>query len=266
MARKRLGEILLEREAITPNQLERGLLHQRQTGERLGAALISLGFITEPQLCEAIAKGLGISSYTMPPKRIDANALQSVPADFCAAHDLFPLALTIHKGRKTLMVAMADPLDFPAIEEISFRTNLHVIPLIAPASEIRTAIQTHYHGCQIETSSNAKDDMVIVRPGGTEQVVFNHNSPRQTAPATPSAHAAHAAPNDTPYYSSPATSSTATRRSSNRDSSLAAHLTNHNTDKLEQLESKFWALLRILTKKGLVTPEEFLREVEQLEK
>ncbi len=266
MARKRLGEILLEREAITPNQLERGLLHQRQTGERLGAALISLGFITEPQLCDAIAKGLGISSFTMPPKRIDANALQCISADFCAAHDLFPLAVTTHKGRKTLMVAMADPLDFPAIEEMSFRTSLHVIPLIAPASEIRTAIQTHYHSCNIETFSNSKDDMVIVRPGGTEQVVSNHNPLSQTASVAPSTAASPAAHNDTPYYSSPTISSPATRRSSNHESNLAAHLANHSADKLEQLESKLWALLRILTKKGLVTPEEFLRELEQQEK
>src|SRR3954462_1560146 len=86
--RKRIGEILVERGAITPEQLEAGLKAQRQTQQRLGATLVSQGLITEPMLVQALSEALGIPVVDLRTVNPDWAAVHLVRARFCEQHEL----------------------------------------------------------------------------------------------------------------------------------------------------------------------------------
>src|SRR5690242_908924 len=106
MSRKRIGEILLARGAITADQLEAGLQAQRQTQQRLGATLVSLGAITEPMLVQALSESLAIPVVDLRTVTVDWAAVHLVRARFCEKHEVFPYALESVEGRRQLVVAM----------------------------------------------------------------------------------------------------------------------------------------------------------------
>lgn len=294
MARKRLGELLLERKLISPPQLDQALAYQRQTGHRLGAALVALGFVSEGQLCEALATALGLRAVAMPPAELDWTALHSLRSRFCEANDLFPVSIEgKESARKTITVAMADPLNIPAIEEIEFTTGFKVLPVIAPISGIRAAIRKYY--LKDAGSPQPADRMTVVRAGGAEQVVPNV-APRPIAPARPPTLPARPAPpprtrteddlpllegsevQELPREVTERTSlaelirDRAEKRKKRRPVPEAKSVdddlnylfgmkTESPADELAKLESKFWALLRLMAKKGLISREEFIREI-----
>src|SRR5258708_29377352 len=109
MARKRIGELLLERGAITREQLEEGLAFHRQTRQRLGVALIQKGFLREAQLVAVLSDALGIPAVELRTVQPDWAAIHLLRPAFCEAHDLFPYALEVLRGRKNLLVAISDP-------------------------------------------------------------------------------------------------------------------------------------------------------------
>lgn len=297
MPRKRLGELLLERKLITPPQLDQALAYQRQTGHRLGAALVALGSLSEGALCEALAQALGLEAVVMPPQpsTIDWDALRALRSRFCEANDLFPVSLLEETpGRRVLRVAMADPLNIPAIEEMEFTVGVKVVPLIAPLSGIRAAIRKHY----FKDLGSHQDQMTLVRPGGVEQVVETAppSPPPGARPAPPVLQrvAAKPAPRpeeppllpDAELVEVPAeppqevTERTAlaelikARAEKNRKKRAAEGRgaagdldylfgvrSEDPTAELAKLETRFWALLRIMAKKGLISREEFLREI-----
>jgi hypothetical protein len=286
MPRKRLGELLLERKVITPTQLDQALAYQRQTGHRLGAALVALGLMTEGQLCEALAHALGLQAVAMPPAEVDWTALHSLRSRFCEANDLFPLSVdAANPNRKSLTVAMADPLNIPAIEEIEFTTGFKVVPVIAPLSGIRAAIRRYYLK---EIPGQPPHQMTVMRAGGTEQVI--PDTPRSQAPrrGAPVARTPRTEENELPVLTDnelvevrEVTERTALadlikdraeRRRRKRAKAGTASVdedlaylfgvkSETPSEELAQLEVKFWALLRIMAKKGLISREEFMKEI-----
>src|SRR6478609_6806448 len=120
MSRKRIGDILLERKAITPEQLEAGLAAQKRTRQRLGVTLVQQGLISEVQLAQAIAASLNLGTVDLAQAQADWSAVHMLRARFCEAHELFPFAIDKQGPVKRLLVALSDPLNQPAIEEIEF--------------------------------------------------------------------------------------------------------------------------------------------------
>jgi len=290
MARKRLGELLLERRIIAPPQLDQALAYQRQTGHRLGAALVALGFVSEGQLCDALAQGLGLKAVTMPPAEIDWTALHSLRSRFCEANDLFPLAIdTSVPGRKAMVVAMADPLNIPAIEEIEFTTGMKVVAVIAPLSGIRAAIRNYYLKEQPGTAGR----MTVVHQGGKEEVIIDHPTmpvqipdlgPRAGARPSPSPRRKTRSDEELPLLEGAEVVEVTERtaladlirdraekrrnKKPNPDPKTVDDDLNYlfgmketPSDEIAKLESKLWALLRIMAKKGLISREEFLKEI-----
>src|SRR4051812_45977605 len=119
MARKRLGELLLDKGAITQAQLDACLAAQKKTHQRLGVLLVQKGYVSEALLSSALSEALGISLVKLdqPP---DWSAVHMLRPRFCEQNDLFPFGLDRTGERKQLLVAMADPLNAPAISEIEF--------------------------------------------------------------------------------------------------------------------------------------------------
>jgi type IV pilus assembly protein PilB len=138
--RQRLGQLLLERDIITKEQLARALSEKGDSGERLGNVLLRLGLIAESELVDALSTLFGTPRVTVPEDGVDPDLVRLVPGATARKYDLFP----IRRINGCLTVAMADPSNLRALDDVSFATSLRAVPGIAPVSAIRRAIERHY--------------------------------------------------------------------------------------------------------------------------
>ncbi len=140
MKTKKIGDFLLEKGFITTEQLEEALQKQKASGRRLGDTLVDLGHITEEQLSESMSERLSIPKVTLESLVIDPQIIQTVPVQIARRYTIIP-AFSIGN---TLTLAMADPLNIIAIDEIKYLTGMNVQRAIATATEIRGAIDKYY--------------------------------------------------------------------------------------------------------------------------
>jgi type IV pilus assembly protein PilB len=140
MARKNLGDVLIERGFVTPEQLEKALHQQAVAGKRLGDLLVESGIITEEQLLDAISDRLSIPRLSLPSMIIDPSIIQRVPVDLARRYALIP----VFAIGNTLTLAMADPLNIIAIDEIKYLTGCDIKRAVATISEIKDAIDDYY--------------------------------------------------------------------------------------------------------------------------
>lgn len=279
MARKRIGELLVERALITPAQLEEGLAHQRQTRQRLGVALIQKGFLSEDQLAHALADALGIPLVDLKVTQPEWSAIHMLRAQFCEQHDLFPFAMTAPASgkaqpRKLLLVAMSDPLNVPAIEEIEFTTGLKVAPRMAPLSSVRGAIARYYH--KVNPDQALGDTVMVIhsKAGGGSVSLSREGAAEEDIIEGELLEGVEPVPADdlddlfsaaTPGQSpAPPVLTPATARRSTPVDHLRSDLdylfgSKEAPDPVERLELKFWTLLRLMADKGLITREEFAK-------
>lgn len=138
--KKRLGDLLVENGVISQEQLEEALVEQRRTKRRLGDLLISQGYMTEQQLIEVLEFQLGIPHVNLFKYQIDPAITQIIPESMAKRYQVLPF---MKEGGK-LMVAMADPLDYFAIEDLRMSTGFRIEPAIATRDELQRAIARHY--------------------------------------------------------------------------------------------------------------------------
>lgn len=138
--RKRIGDLLVESGLITSAQLQEALQKQRGSGMRLGDLLINDGYITEQQKIEVLEFQLGIPQVQLYRQKIDEKAVQLIPDTLAKKHNVLPLR--IDNGK--LVVAMSDPLDYYAIDDLSLLTNFPITPVIATNDELSRAIHRYY--------------------------------------------------------------------------------------------------------------------------
>lgn len=252
MSRKRIGELLLERGAITQAQLDEGLAAQKRTRQRLGVTLVQQGLISEVQLAQAIAQSLGLSTVDLTQVAVDWTAVHMLRARFCETHELFPFAIE-GKGTssKRLLAAMSDPLNQPAIDEIEFTTGLKVAPYVSTHSQVRAAILRSYHKHSAADAAAKAKQLAVQRPPKApvadeddapmimgEEIISQLNvMPSPTAPAKKK----DAVSKDLDFLFG------------GRDEESEA----------EKIDRRFWALLRIMQRKGLISRDEFLAELER---
>lgn len=282
MARKRIGEILLERGAITPEQLEAGLKTQRQTQQRLGTTLVSQGAITEPILVQALSEALEIPVVNLATVTPDWAAVHLVRARFCEQHEMFPYALENVGGKRQLVVAMADPLDQTAVEEIEFTTGLKTSPRVAALSTVRAAIMRYYHKvAPAPAPSPARPAPVTSRAtplrGATarpaapppedddEEVIIGEEvGPGEVTARTSLAELIKKREEQRRQKRGQGEAKSRGAKSSAVMDDLADLFgeLREEPDRVEELEKKFWALMRVMARKGLLSKEEFTRELD----
>ncbi len=136
----RLGDILLSTGAITEEQLKHALEVQKTSHERLGTVLIEEGIINEQRLIETLELQLGIDFIDLTKTHIPVEMAQLVPRNIARRHNVVPVKLF----KDELTLAMADPLNFVALEEVRTATRKRVIPKIATAAAVNRAISTLY--------------------------------------------------------------------------------------------------------------------------
>ncbi len=140
MARKRIGDLLYEAGILTAEQLQDALHIQEQTKERLGDILINRGIISEKQLIEVLEFQLGIPHVSIVKQKLDPSILALVPDHLARRY----LVLPLRKERHHLVVAMADPLDYYAIDDLRMSTGFPIQPAIAAKEELRAFIERYY--------------------------------------------------------------------------------------------------------------------------
>ncbi|MEW5766807.1 MAG: ATPase, T2SS/T4P/T4SS family [bacterium] len=140
--KRRIGNMLVKAGIITGDQLKQALEKQRESGKRLGQVLISLGWVNEEQIMDILSSQLGIPRINLIEiDQLDANAIKLIPEFIVRRHTLIPIKRT----DKELIIAMADPLDILAIDDIRLMIgDREVKPAIAPEAQIVEAIDKYY--------------------------------------------------------------------------------------------------------------------------
>jgi hypothetical protein len=147
--RLKIGQILISKGLITPEQLAAALADQENSGKRLGHILVARGAIDEEALVKVVARQLRLPVARIRGKTIDPEILDLVPSELSEKHRCLPLFLREEDGSKQLFIAMEDPSDSGAVDDISFRVGLKVRPVLVAPSELEDAIERHYHATEL---------------------------------------------------------------------------------------------------------------------
>ncbi|NLD50428.1 MAG: Flp pilus assembly complex ATPase component TadA [Clostridiaceae bacterium] len=139
-ARKRLGDLLVEVGLISREQLEEALNTQKMTGKRLGEVLISEGFVTQEDIIQVLEFQLGIPHVVLERYKINQAASLLIPENLARRYELIPIS----QQNDILTVAMSDPLNVFAIDDVSIYSGMEVQPVIASSIEILKAIDKYY--------------------------------------------------------------------------------------------------------------------------
>jgi hypothetical protein len=137
----KLGEYLIKNGKLTTDQLATVLERQLTMGGRLGTNLIEMGFLTEEELSDFLSKKLDIPAVSAEEiESVDEEVLKLIPPDMAQRH----FAVPFRREKNTLHVAMLDPKDFDAVQELGFISNCAIRPYIAPEARIHYILERHY--------------------------------------------------------------------------------------------------------------------------
>ncbi|MGE5390300.1 MAG: GspE/PulE family protein [Deltaproteobacteria bacterium] len=139
MQRKRMGDLLSDLGILSQEQLDSALAEQGKTGDKLGQILVRKGYITEQQLLEILEYTLGIPQVQISKLQIDPEAVQLLSPQLIRLHKVLPIS----RQRNSLTVAMADPLNQRAIDDMRMACALDIIPVLASERDLEAAIRQH---------------------------------------------------------------------------------------------------------------------------
>jgi len=186
-----LGEILVEGGLINRFQLETALSDQRSWGGKLGQSLVRIGAITKQQLLDFLSEKFNVAKVDLRRSPITEDTLNLVPRDTCWKYKILPVAAKAKGTKKGILVAMSDPTDLEAIQEVEFLTGYRVKVALAHEEDIEKVIDYCYsadgykehRGQALEEMIDVKPDaidigeseMVIMTQDGNEKVIHQDN-------------------------------------------------------------------------------------------
>ena len=136
----RIGELLLKEKRITSEQLQEALSYQRSNGGKLGANLVKLGFVKDEEITSLLSKQYGVPSISLNQFEIDPVVIKLVPAETAHKYQIIPLS----RVGATLTIAMTDPTNVFALDDLKFMTGYNVEPVVAWETAVLDAIQKYY--------------------------------------------------------------------------------------------------------------------------
>ena len=139
----RLGELLVNSGVITAEQLQQALDNPNRQGKKLGEFLVDEGIVSEDDLAKALSRQLDLDMIDLQSVNVDKEVLNLVPVNVLKKNKIFPFAYK-ENNFNVLMVAMADPLDYNAIDDINIITNFQVEPVVATTRSIMLAIDKYF--------------------------------------------------------------------------------------------------------------------------
>src|SRR5262249_49650488 len=136
----RIGELLLKEKRITPAQLQEGLNYQKTSGGKLGFNLVKLGFVKDEEITALLSKQYGVPSINLAQFEIDPSIVKLIPSETAQKYQIVPLS----RSGATLTIAMTDPTNVFAMDDIKFMTGYNVEPVVASEIAITEAVQKYY--------------------------------------------------------------------------------------------------------------------------
>src|SRR6186713_2034013 len=136
----RIGELLLKEKRITPEQLQEALNYQRTNGGKLGANLVKLGLVKDEEITALLSKQYGVPSIALSQFEIDPAVIKLVPAETARKYQIVPLS----RAGATLTIAMTDPTNVFAMDDVKFMTGYNVEPVVASEIAVFDSIEKYY--------------------------------------------------------------------------------------------------------------------------
>lgn len=160
----RIGELLTKAKLLTEDQLQKALDEQKQSGGRLGEHLIRLGYVTEEDILDCLSQQYGVPSINLQHFEIDESIIRLIPADVARKYQFIPVS----KTGATLTVAMSDPTNVFAMDDITFITGYRVEPVVASEEALRDAIDKYYGTTHAIELKKVMDDLSTVEETALE--------------------------------------------------------------------------------------------------
>src|SRR5216684_2507936 len=136
----RIGELLLKEKRISPDQLQQALNHQKANGGKLGHNLVKMGLVKDEEITALLSRQYGVPSINLAQFEIDPGVIKLIPADTAQKYQIIPLS----RAGATLTIAMTDPTNVFAMDDIKFMTGYNVEPVVASEISVIEAIQRYY--------------------------------------------------------------------------------------------------------------------------
>jgi type IV pilus assembly protein PilB len=152
---EKIGEMLIKSGIISQEQLQEALKLQKTQGGRLGFNLVKLGFVKEEDITSLLSEQYGVPAIHLEHFDIEEDVIKLIPPDLAQKHLLIP----IERTGSTLTVAMVDPSNMAAIDQIRFMTSYNVEPVVASEASIRAAIEKYYGGSRDMQLKDVMDEI-----------------------------------------------------------------------------------------------------------
>jgi type IV pilus assembly protein PilB len=153
----KLGETLLRENLITPQQLKEALDYQRTNGGRLGSTLVKLGFLSDEEITAVLSRQYGVPSVNLSLFEIDESAVKLIPQEVAQKYMVLPLS----RVGATLTLAMVDPTNVFAIDDIKFMTGFGVEPVVVSEAAMQEAMEKYYGSAKsLDIFSAVMEDIV----------------------------------------------------------------------------------------------------------
>ncbi len=163
----KLGEILLKENLITPEQLQQGLDYQKANGGRLGRALVRLGFVGDNDVTAVLSRQYGLPVANLAELEIDPDAVKLIPMETALKHQVLP----VNRVGSSLTLAMADPTNVFAMDDVKFMTGFYVEPVVASETAIAEAIKQYYGNAEEADRKKEIEELVsFIDEEATENV------------------------------------------------------------------------------------------------
>jgi type IV pilus assembly protein PilB len=168
----RIGELLLKEKRISPAQLQEALTYQKANGGKLGLNLVKLGLVTDQEITALLSKQYGVPSINLAQFQVDPTVIRLIPADTAQKYQIIPIS----RSGATLTIAMTDPTNVFAMDDIKFMTGYNVEPVVASEAAVIEAIQRHYgngrpsqaSNTALELATRSLEDLPLVTDGDVE--------------------------------------------------------------------------------------------------
>ncbi len=161
----KIGQLLVNNKLITEEQFLKAIELQKKEGGRIGSNLIKLGFITDDRLVQFLSKQYGVPEINLSGEQIDPAIVKFIPYEVAYKYQIFPVS----KNGASLTVAMADPSNVFAIDDIKFMTGYNVTPVVASEATIKEAISIYYEQ-QSDALQTVMDSMTDFKDEGLDLI------------------------------------------------------------------------------------------------
>src|SRR5437016_12640848 len=141
---QRLGDLLVKEKVITPEQLEQAVRMQKGSGSRLGAPLVKLGFLSDEDVTNFLSRQYGVPAINLQFFEIDPAVVKLIPHETAKRYQILPLS----RVGASLTIAMVDPTNVFAMDDIKFMTGFNIKPVLASDAAIMDVIEKAYAGNQ----------------------------------------------------------------------------------------------------------------------